>query len=232
MKKIVKKLLIVFVVLSILPVSLMYLSVRATIYKFGILVDDYKDVISELPNYFAVNKNVNKYSWHTPMKLPDSDIEITLEHLVVASDFDIKLIPEITDKKKLMTIIHSSSNRIVSIKIDNEVDGYKLKKICSYLYFSPTDQEKELYPLGWKIVKQENEKIEVKEKEFAYSEVYDFPDKMAFSLLGFKGMMFRSCKQLVTIQYLDADDTVQEKSYEFDLAWYKYLTGFDKMMMI
>lgn len=218
---------------SFIVLTIGYCNLKNTTYKFGIIAENYKDILGERPNYFAYNENTNKMSWFSPIKLPNSDIVIKVEHLQPVVEFDTRLIPELDSTRFFATLIEYDSKEIVSVHISNEVNGSVLERVCTYLYYNPPENEPELYPLGWKVVPVTPDRVlTTVETPRAFGQFFRFPERVGPSFLWFQGAKFKDARQTITITYYDRSGNLTEHTFQFDLFWYLFMTGFDKFITI
>jgi len=214
------------IILFIIVVN--YLSEIGSTYKFGIIADNYGNVIAKRSHYFAINTNVNRYSWYTPIILPDSDIKINIEHMITANQTDIRLIPEITDTRYLLTTIQCPDNKIISINIINLINGEPLSKKGIYLYSKSLSNN-----YRWNIKKINNSNnLNLQDKFEAISFVFPFPEKTSEIFIKIKKYLFRKAEQIITIEYLNRLNEKKQIEYLFKLDWYKYMSGWDKVATI
>lgn len=84
------------------------------------------------------NQNIfihSDYYWESKIDIPELDIK--LEHLVLANEFDSKLIHKAEKGKDFLTVfnfINASVKRIVSIEVETKIDNKKLEPIKFYTY--------------------------------------------------------------------------------------------------
>jgi hypothetical protein len=222
------------VTLIILIIAILYLSEIATTYKFGILTEEYSkinkynELLNKEPKYLAVNKNINKYSWNTPLKLPNSNIKIKVEHLVVANNADIALIPKVKDEKNFLTTIEYLQGQVISIKIENKVDDYLLKQKGMYAYVKSTKKNQNFDTIEI----NNNINLYHQKNYVAIGFIFPFHEEFKTNILDIQKYQFNEAYQKITIQYFNNQNNIQKEEYIFNLKWYYHMTGWDKFITI
>lgn len=208
---------------TLLAIYLYTLSLNYAINKFGIEVGKYKNQISYIPKYFEINDNINKYSWNTPVQLPDSNISIKIEHLTLVNEVDRKLIKEITSYKFLLTMIDFKDNahkHINSIELTNKIKDKELPILGYYTY--------ERDNKTWKVNKiNDLNNLSQYNNIRAVAILYAYPDNIDTHILSITKKSFKEVKQNIKFNYKE-----QEHSYNFNLIYYHYMSIFDKILLI
>lgn len=208
---------------TLLAIYFYTLSLNYAINKFGIEVGKYKNQISYIPKYFEINDNINKYSWNTPVQLPDSNISIKIEHLTLVNEVDRKLIKEITSYKFLLTMIDFKDNahkHINSIELTNKIKDKELPILGYYTY--------ERDNKTWKVNKiNDLNNLSQYNNIRAVAILYAYPDDIDTHILNITKKSFKEVKQNIKFNYKE-----QEHSYNFNLIYYHYMSIFDKILLI
>jgi len=188
-------------------------------YHFGILVEEYPELLKDRPNYFAASENTNTYSDNSPITLPDSEIKINLYHLSPERPFYLRKAYEDLDEPYLFTVISSDSDQIVSMTVSNTLDGEELQVLKEVVhYWDDADEATK----GWRTFELANGFVMGEEfagGNFVYVARYEYPEGALRKRLNKR---FDEEKQHVEIEYYNAAGELVEVEYDLNMHWYKY----------
>jgi hypothetical protein len=203
-----------------------YFNLLGSTYKFGIRIKNYKGQIAQIPNYYPINNKVNEYSWNTPIILPDSKLKLKIEHLVEVNCSDKKLNPEIGDDNYLMTMIEPDSGRLISVIVENFVDGNKLDETVTKLY-----RNSRMVNKAWSVsAPLHPDSLNIEEPFLAIAKVYRFPKQLGFKILGIESFLFNKGLQKITIKYFNSAMEIKRFYVEFEIEWYRAMTWWEKAL--